>query len=151
MIKAVIRSAFVIALAGAIVGLAQTARAEDQAKKAEKPQQHQATGKITAVDAKAGTITIDHKKDGAKTFTVASDVKFGSEGDTVKMTIADLKVGDKVTIHYTEDGGKMMAHKVGHVDLSKKKGASAAPAAPAVPATPAAPAVPAAPAAPATK
>ena len=142
MIKAVICSAFVIALAGAIVGLTQTARADDQAKKAEKPQQHQATGKITAVDAKAGTITIDHKKE-SKTFAVASDVKFGSEGDTVKMTIADLKVGDKVTIHYTEDGGKMMAHKVGHVDLSKKKGASAAPAVPATPAAPAAPAAPA--------
>ena len=145
MIKAVIRSAFVIALAGAIVGLAQTARAEDQAKKAEKPQQHQATGKITAVDAKAGTITIDHKKE-SKTFTVAPDIKFGSEGENVKMNISTLKIGDKVTIHYTEDGGKMMAHKIGHVDLSKKKGAAAAPAAPSVPATPSAPAAPAAPA-----
>jgi Cu/Ag efflux protein CusF len=140
--KAIVRSALVIALAGVVLGFAQTARAQDSAKKAEKPKEHQATGTITAVDVKAGTVTIEHKKE-SKTFSVAPDVKFGSEGEKVKMSIAELKVGDKVTIHYTEDGSKMIAHKIGHVDTSAKKAAPAsAPAAPVAPATPATPTAP---------
>jgi Cu/Ag efflux protein CusF len=122
MTKAVVRSALVIALVGAVLGLTQSVRAEEQAKKADKPKSHQATGKITAVDVKAGTVTIEHKKE-SKTFTLAPDVKFGSEGENVNLNISNLKVGDKVTIHYTEDGGKMMAHKIGQVDMSAKKAA----------------------------
>ena len=119
MIKAVVRSALVIALAGAVLGFTQAARAEGE-KKADKPKPHQATGEITAVDTKANTVTIKHKTD-SMTFTLAPDVKFGSGGENVNLNISNLKVGDKVTIHYTEDSGKMIAHKVGHVDLSAKK------------------------------
>jgi Cu/Ag efflux protein CusF len=125
MIKAVVRSALVIALAGAVLGLTQSVRAEEQAKKADKPKPHQATGQITAVDVKAGTVTIEHKKEN-KTFTLAPDVKYGSGGENVNLNLSNLKVGDKVTIHYTEDGGKMMAHKIGQVDLSAKKPAAPA-------------------------
>ncbi len=119
MIKAVIRSAFVIALAGAILCLAQTARAEE--KKAEKPKPHESTGVIESVDAKAGTVTIKHKKESV-TFTAAADIKFGHKGEKVAMTIADLKVGDRVTVHYTEEGDKKIAHKVSHVENKPKDG-----------------------------
>jgi Cu/Ag efflux protein CusF len=119
MFKAVVRSAFAIALAGAVLGLTQTARAEG-GKKAEKPKQHQATGEITAVDTTANTVTIKHKT-ANMTFTLAPDVKYGSGGENVNLNITNLKVGDKVTIHYTEDSGKMTAHKIGKVDLSERK------------------------------
>jgi Cu/Ag efflux protein CusF len=118
--KAAVRSALVIALAGAILGLVQTTRAEDTTKKSDKPKKTQATGEITAVDAKANTVTIKHKT-ASMTFTLAPDVKFGSGGENVNLNLSNLKVGDKVTIHYSEDGGKMIAHKIGQVDVSAKK------------------------------
>jgi Cu/Ag efflux protein CusF len=119
MIKTVVRSALVVALAGAVLGLTPTARAESE-KKAEKAKQHQATGEITAVDTTANTVTIKHKTT-SMTFTLAPDMKYGSGGENLNLNISNLKVGDKVTVHYTEDGGKMMAHKIGKIDLSEKK------------------------------
>ncbi len=118
MLKTAIRSAVVIALVGTFLGLTTVYAQGD--KKADKPKQHQTTGEISAVDAKANTVTIKHKA-ASMTFTLAPDVKFGSGGENVNLNISNLKVGDKVTIHYTEDGGKMIAHKIGHVDLSEKK------------------------------
>jgi Cu/Ag efflux protein CusF len=122
MIKAVIRSALVVALAGAVLGFAQTAQAGDKEKKADKAKPQQATGDITAVDAAAGTITIEHKKTSV-TFTAAPDIKFGAEGENLNLTLANLKVGDHVTVHYTQEGDKKIAHKIGRVDIGAKKAA----------------------------
>jgi Cu/Ag efflux protein CusF len=114
MIKSVVRSALVVALTGAVLGLTQTAHAEKQ--------QQQAAGVIKAVDTKAGTITLEHKHT-TMTFSVAPDIKFGAKGENVNYTLANLKVGDNVTIHYTDEGGKLIAHKVSRVDVSAKKAA----------------------------
>jgi Cu/Ag efflux protein CusF len=72
---------------------------------------HEATGKITAVDAKAGTLSIK-RKNAEVTFTIAKDCKV-SLPDKADATVADLKVGDKVTVTYTEEAGAKVAQKIG--------------------------------------
>lgn len=66
-------------------------------------------GDITAVDAKAMTITVKGKK-GDVTVTVddKTDIKIGKD----KKTIADLKAGEKVIIKYHEADGKNTAKSV---------------------------------------
>ena len=120
MIKTIVRSALVIALVGTVLGLAQTARAEE--KKADKTKYTEFKGAITVVDVKAGTVTIEHKKD-TKTFTVTPDTKFGSGTESVNLNITNLKVGDHVVVHYADEAGKLVAHKIGHVDVSAPKAA----------------------------
>ena len=63
--KTVIRSVLAVALVGAVLGLTQTARAEEK-----KAEHQKMTGEIKAVDAKAGTITLAHRT-GEVTFTAA--------------------------------------------------------------------------------
>jgi Cu/Ag efflux protein CusF len=111
--KSLFRTTMIVSLAAVALAFTQVARAADA-----KKNQKEVEGKITAVDAAAGTVTIKHKKD-SMTFTAAPDIEFGGVGNK-KITLADLKVGDHVAVHYTDDGGKMMAHKIGHVDLKAK-------------------------------
>jgi Cu/Ag efflux protein CusF len=108
--KSLVRTVMIVSLAAVALAWTQVARAAD-AKKGQKEVQ----GKITAVDAVAGTVTIKHKKD-SMTFTATPDIEFGGVGNK-KVTLADLKVGDHVAVHYTDEGGKLMAHKIGHVNL----------------------------------
>ncbi len=66
-------------------------------------------GDITAVDAKAMTITVKGKK-GDVTVMVddKTEIKVGKD----KKTIADLKAGEKVKIKYHEADGKNIAKSV---------------------------------------
>jgi hypothetical protein len=64
------------------------------------------SGEVTAVDAAANTLTIKGKK-GEVVLTTADKTKF-AEGKT----LADVKVGDKLSAKYSEKDGKMMAWKV---------------------------------------
>ena|SRR5213593_3941666 len=114
MITRIVRSALVAALTGAVIGFAATTQAGD------KPKEQQAAGDIKAVDVKAGTITIEHKQ-AKMTFVAAPDIKFGAHGENVNYTLANLTVGDHVTIHYTTEGDKLIAHKVSRVDVSARK------------------------------
>jgi len=69
----------------------------------------QVTGEVAAVDAKANTITVKAKK--GETTVTADDktkVMMGKE----KKAIADVKVGDKVTVKFSEADGKMVAKSV---------------------------------------
>lgn len=59
------------------------------------------SGEVTAVDAAKGTLTL---KSGS--VNVGFDCETGS-------LVKDVKVGDKVTVQYTEEGGKKKATKVG--------------------------------------
>ena len=63
-------------------------------------------GEVTAVDAAAKTLTIKGKK-GEVMLTTTDKTKFAKG-----KTLADAKVGDKLTAKYTEKDGKMMAWKV---------------------------------------
>ena len=64
------------------------------------------TGEVTAVDAAANTLTIKGKK-GEVMLTTTDKTKFAKG-----KTLADVKVGDKLSAKYSEKDGKMMAWKV---------------------------------------
>jgi ribosomal protein S1 len=78
----------------------------------------QVTGEVAAVDAKANTITVKAKK-GDTTVTVNDKTKImmGKE----KKAIADVKVGDKVMVKFSEADGKMVAKSVAIKAAEMKK------------------------------
>src|SRR5512143_281135 len=64
------------------------------------------SGEVTAVDAAANTLTIKGKK-GEVVLTTNDKTKF-AEGKT----LADVKIGDKLSAKYSEKDGMMMAWEV---------------------------------------
>jgi len=60
---------------------------------------HQVTGEVVAVDATAKTLTVKGKKE---------EVALSAD-DKVAAKLADIKVGDKVTVKYMEMEGKKVA------------------------------------------
>jgi len=64
------------------------------------------SGEVTAVDVAANTLTIKGRK-GEVVLTTTDKTKF-AEG----MTLADVKVGDKLSAKYSEKDGMMMAWEV---------------------------------------
>jgi hypothetical protein len=78
-------------------------------KKAEKKKvaHKQITGEVTAVDAKANTVTVKSKK-AEVTVTVDEKTKFMPKGKT----IADVTAGEKVMVKYTEAEGANTAKSI---------------------------------------
>lgn len=67
------------------------------------------TGEVAAVDAAAMTLTVKGKKaEVALTVNDKTSIKMGKE----KKTLADLKVGDKVSARYSEVEGKNVAKSI---------------------------------------
>jgi uncharacterized protein YxeA len=92
---------------------------EKTMKKAHHAMAKRMAGKVTAVDEQAKTITVKNKK-GEKTLTCEDNTKvhIGKE----KKTCADVKVGDKVYVTYSEVEGKVMAKSVSiHAPKAEKK------------------------------
>jgi ribosomal protein S1 len=100
----------------------------EPAKPAEKPKVHQVTGDVKAVDAKAMTITVSKMVKGKAEETVAtvSDKTKIMMGEA-KKALADVKVGDKVTVKYTEAEGKKMAKSIAIHEPEKKTEPAAKP------------------------
>jgi Cu/Ag efflux protein CusF len=101
------------------VALAFTLPLRAEEAKPEKPKQHQFTGEITKVDAAAKSISLKNSKGEEKTFTLTDKAKVSTKDKEVA-ELGDLKVGEKVTAHYTEQDGKDMASKI-NPPVSKKK------------------------------
>ena len=72
-------------------------------KKSEKAKTHQATGEVTALDAKAGTFEVKEKD---------KEIKLNADSKSAKDSLEKLKVGDMVRVSYTEKDGKMTASSV---------------------------------------
>jgi len=70
--------------------------------KSEKPTAMSATGAVTAMDAKAGTLTV-------KTNDKNLDLTAGSKA---KKALGKVKVGETVKVSYTEKDGKMNASSI---------------------------------------
>lgn len=77
-----------------------------------RPQRHQYTGDIASIDSKAGTVIVKKGSADSKTFKIDDKTKY-STADKKDAAIADIKVGDKVTVHYTEENGVATAHHIG--------------------------------------
>jgi Cu/Ag efflux protein CusF len=99
MLKVLVIALTALAFSG--VGFAaDTATKSDT--KAEKPKAMSASGAVTAVDAKAGTLTV-------KTADKSLDLNATSKA---KGALGKLKVGDMVKVSYTDKDGKMNASSV---------------------------------------
>jgi Cu/Ag efflux protein CusF len=119
MSNKLIRYALVVCVAAVALTASQSVLAMDEKTQATPaPKSDTLSGKIEAFDVKASTITIKHKKE-TKTFTVAPDCKFTGAGDK-EITLAGLVIGDQVKVTYTQEGEKLVAHHIGHIDLKKK-------------------------------
>jgi len=78
--------------------------------KAEKPKAMSATGEVTAVDAKAGTLSV-------KTSDKSLDLTATSKA---KGALGKVKVGDMVKVSYTEKDGKMNASSISMAKATSK-------------------------------
>lgn len=80
----------------------------EEKKEAAKPAAKSATGEVVSVDAKAGMLAVK-VKDKEMSFTAQTKV------------VEKVKVGDRVTVSYTEEKGKMMASSVKAAKAPAKK------------------------------
>lgn len=88
---------------------AETAKPGEAAKPGPAARVKQISGEVKAVDAQANTLTVKGKK--AEVTVTCNDktkIMMGKE----KKTLADVKVGDKVIVKYTESEGKNIAKSV---------------------------------------
>jgi len=88
----------------------------------------QVTGEVKAVDTKAMTLTVTKKmktkaEDTMVTVNDKTKIMMGKD----KKLLADLKVGDKVTVKYSEADGKMVAKSVAIKTEEKKAEAATKP------------------------
>ncbi len=114
MIALIVSCLFVLAVAG--LSFAQEkkeaapapAKAEKTTveKKHARKSGHYVHGEVTAVDAAANTLTVKGKK-GEVSFSIDDKTRFHKG-----KTLADVKVGDKLTVKYTETDGKKVATSV---------------------------------------
>ncbi|HWX77121.1 MAG TPA: DUF5666 domain-containing protein [Candidatus Acidoferrales bacterium] len=99
MLKVLVIALTALAFSG-VSFAADTATKSDT--KAEKPKATSTTGAVTAVDAKAGTLTV-------KTADKSLDLNATSKA---KGALGKLKVGDMVKVSYTDKDGKMNASSI---------------------------------------
>jgi Cu/Ag efflux protein CusF len=109
---------YTVAAIAVVMAVTLPVRAQDAAKP-EKPKKHEFTGEITKIDVATKAVTAKNAKDEEKIFT-ADKAKIHTKGKEAS-ELSDLKVGDKVTVSYTEEGGKNVAHRIAPPDASKKK------------------------------
>ena len=136
VIALVVAMLFVLSVAGLSFAAEKAAPAAPAEKKEAAPAKaekkapakvKQVTGEVVAVDAKAKTLTVKGKK---------ADVAL-SVDDKAAAKLADVKVGDKVTVKYKETDGKNVATSIvakkakAEKKVEKKEAAPAAPAKPA--------------------
>jgi Cu/Ag efflux protein CusF len=117
---------FVLSFAGlsfaadkAVEKKAEPVKAEKKAEpvKAAPAKVKQVTGDVAAVDAKANTITVKGKKgDTVVTCDDKTKIMMGKD----KKALADVKVGDKVTVKFSEADGKMTAKSIA-IKMAEKK------------------------------
>ncbi len=98
-------------------GVSETVPAEKKAEQTvaptEKPKIKQITGEVKSIDPKAMTVTVMKKiKDQVKEITAVVIDKTKITMNKDKKTLSDLKVGDKVTMKYTESAGKNIAKSI---------------------------------------
>jgi hypothetical protein len=77
-----------------------------------KPTRHQYTGEVASIDAAGGTVIVK-KGSESKTFKIVDKTRYSTADKPKDAALTDIKVGDKVTVHYTEEDGVLTAHSIG--------------------------------------
>jgi hypothetical protein len=121
MSKRLLRAAMVLGIAALALSFTGVIQAADTSTPsnaaapapAPKPKRQQYTGTVTAIDAKAGSLIVK-KGEESKTFKIGEKTKYSTmEKPKGTAAVADVKVGDKITVHYTDEDGVLVAHSVG--------------------------------------
>ena len=106
MSKSLVRPMIGVAVFAALLALtsvlpvAASAKGAKGAEKIALQNAEKCHGKVTAVDAKAGTITIHNKKDGDMTLTVGSTARI--KVNKAPGTLADVKIGMAVMVRTSD-------------------------------------------------
>lgn len=93
----------------------------------EKVKVKQITGEVAAVDAAAKSLTVKGKK---AEVVISTDEKTAVKAGKEKKSLSDVKVGDKVTVKYSEVDGKNIAKSI-EIKPAKTEKKGAEPAKPA--------------------
>ena len=72
-------------------------------------------GTITGLDRAGHTVTVKTEDGTEQTYHVAKDAAVDTEQGVVKGTEYTAKKGEKVSVHYTEEAGKKVAHFIKHM------------------------------------
>jgi hypothetical protein len=72
-------------------------------------------GMVVGTDKVAHTVTVKTKDGGEETYHVASNATVDTDHGVVNGTEYVARNGEKVTVHYTEDAGKKVAHFIKHM------------------------------------
>ena len=120
MSKRLLRTAMVLGIAALALSFTGLVQAQGTSTNAAAPpigskpgtKRHQYTGDIASIDAKAGTVIVKKGEADSKTFKIDDKTKYSTAAKK-DAAIADIKVGDKVTVHYTEEDGVATAHHIG--------------------------------------
>jgi len=125
MNRHLLRAATALGIAVLALSFTDTVRAQDSSTSSNapapttapapkpKPTRHQYTGEVVSVDAKAGTVIVKKGDADSKTFKIVDKTKYSTADKPKDAAVTDIKVGDKVTVHYTEEDGVLMAHSIG--------------------------------------
>jgi len=118
MSKHLLRATMVLSIVAVAFAFTAPVRAEEGTTPPPKAKKQQFTGIVESIDAKAGTAIIK-KGTESKTFKIGEKTKYATS-DKKDATVADIKVGDKVKVAYSEEGGVAAAHRIGPPDTAKK-------------------------------
>jgi hypothetical protein len=72
-------------------------------------------GAISGVDMAAHTVSVKTEDGSEETYHLAKDAAVDTENGVVKGTEYTAKEGEKVSVHYTEEAGKKIAHFIKHM------------------------------------
>lgn len=131
MSKRLLRTAMVLGIAALALSFTGVIQAADTSTPsnaaapapapAPKPKRQQYTGTVTAIDAKAGSLIIK-KGEESKTFKIGEKTKYSTiEKPKGAAAVTDIKVGDKITVHYMDEDGVLVAHSIGVPQSVKNK------------------------------
>jgi len=121
MSRHLLRAATVMGIAALALSFASPVKAQGTnapAPKPEKAKRQVFTGLIESIDAKAGSVIVK-KGPESKTFKLGDKTKYVTT-EKKDAALADIKVGDKVKVTYTDENGVLTAHRIGPPDVPKK-------------------------------
>ncbi len=132
MSKRLLRAAMALGIAALALSFTEAVRAQDTntppapattTAPAAKPKAHQYTGEVASIDGKAGVVVVK-KGSESKTFKVGEKTRYSTAETPKGALLADIKVGDKVTVRYIEEDGVLIAHSIGVPQSVKKQESS---------------------------
>jgi hypothetical protein len=121
MSRHLLRTAMALGIAALALSFTGTVQAQDTSTSTNapapapklKPTRHQFTGEVASIDAKAGIVIVKKGSTDSKTFKIVDKTRYSTADKPKDAALTDIKVGDKVLVHYTEEDGVLTAHSFG--------------------------------------